>query len=201
MEKKVLGLLVVFLLVTSTVILYTGFTNQKEQSQNEMEKLEVSFKTIDKDGREFLDIEVLHYTDATYLEVGLGLENTGDEAIVITDPGLSLYLESEFILEKELEEIKLEPGEETKIILDDLKFDSEIINMALSGGTVESNGTIGIKGVLAVEKDFRVFGVKVKSYEVSREVGGRILLREIFGGKSKEEAVEDILKLRAAGGS
>ena len=201
MDKKVLGLIVAFLLVTSTVILSTGYTNQKEQSQNEMEKLEVSFKTIDKDGGEFLDIEVLHYTDVTYLGAGLGLVNNGNEAILINDPNLRLYLESEFILEKELESVNLKPGEDTEIIFDDLKFDSEIINKALSGGSVEFNGTIKIKGILTVKRDFKLSGVNIRSYELSREFEGGILLREIFGGKSKEEAVEDILKLRGTGGS
>jgi hypothetical protein len=164
-----------------------------------LENLEVRFITTQIEGESVLDLDVLRYTDVTYLDFSIELLNHGQGDLSLKNPVLTLFLEEVFVLDKKLEDQYIAAGGEALIGLRELSFGSEVTDEALKGRIQRSEMTLRLIGDLHSEYFFEVQGIRLKTYRLHKTFEGKVLLRNIFGGKSPEEAVDVILGLNKSG--
>jgi LEA14-like dessication related protein len=191
-KKLYLGLLLFSLLIISSSIIYLKFSEHKDKNQIELEDVEFKFITMDSEGMEVIEVDVLRYVDVTYLDLSFVIINHGEKDIHLINPRLELYLEDLFVLKKELDDIDL-PPESKVIVFDDLTFKSEVIDEALKDKIQRPDETLTLAAVVSSEYYFKLQDITLKNYRLQVNFDGNLLIREVFGGKTQEEASEDIL--------
>ncbi|MFQ5800807.1 MAG: hypothetical protein ACE5HH_03695 [Candidatus Hydrothermarchaeales archaeon] len=161
----------------------------------ELESVEFGFKTTDVEGMKIVDLDILRYSDVTFIDLTIVISNHGDRDLSLKNPVISFYLEDRLVEEKTLEDLSLPAKESISIELKDVTIKTETISEALEGSLGKPGETVEFRAMVSSEYSFKVDNTRLKTYRLPAAFEGRLLLRQIFGGKSQEEAVEEILEL------
>jgi hypothetical protein len=165
----------------------------------DLENVEIKFVTTEFEGTEIIAISALSYSDVTYIDLTISAENHGNRDITLINPTINLFLEDIFVIKEKPDDIVLSPGARKRIRLEDLTFKTEIVNEALKGRIERPDVVLDFSGRISFEYNFMIGSFKLKTYVLSTNFEGKILLREIFGGKTQEEAAEEILGMNTPG--
>ena len=188
---------VVFAFLISAILsslIYGQFYNQKERNRKELGGIEWSFKTTGIEDGEIVDLNLKKYTDVTYLDLTITAKNNWDHQINLKSPAVKLYLEEVLIQEKKLSDLTLPAGSTTSIALKDLTFNSEAINKAIKGRIGRPDEALNLSALLTFEYPFEIRNIRFASYRIPATSTGKILFRQIFGGRTQEEAVDVIIQ-------
>ncbi len=199
-EVKTAGaIVVVVLLLASATYTYLQFEKHRYARSKELETVEIRFNTLVIDEQPVLNMSVLRYTDVTYLDLKVELINHGDKVIEFKNPRIKLYLEDLLVKEEAFGDLPLRPGPKKSLPIEEITFETEIINEALKGKTHRPEEVLYVRGEFSSKYVFSIQNIRLKTYSLSKSFEARLLLRQIFGGKTQEEAVEDILSLNILG--
>jgi hypothetical protein len=194
MTKKTYIILAAFILFTALILLgYLQFKGEREENIIGLSNVEFSFETKVVEEVEVVNFESLRYTDVTYLDILLNVVNRGEQPIILENPILTFSLEDEFVLTYELEDVKLQPNELKLIELNDLTFKSDVITEALKGRVQRPEATLSLRGEVAPKFTFEIRDIVIRTYRLESTFSGKVLLTEIFGGRTGEEAADVIL--------
>ncbi len=196
MERRLYILVFATLLVLGLIVyFFLQYRGEREAREIGLESLEVDFVVATFGDSELINTSVLRYTDATFLDLSINLFNRGGGEIYLRSPVLSLYLEGMPLAEKELNDQSIMAGSRETLTVKGLSFQTEVIDAALKGRTGTLEDVARLTGVLSYEYDFVIADYAVLTYWLNSTFEGNISLIRIFGGKSQEEAVVDILGL------
>jgi hypothetical protein len=194
LKKLDIGLIILLLIIIiSSSVIYLDFSNQKNMNIEELENIEIKFETKEFEGTEIINLSALSYSDVTYIDLTISAENHGKRDVTLINPTINLFLEDIIVVKKELDDLGLSQGTRELIRLEGLTFRTESVNEALKGPIERPETVLDFSGEISFEYNFRIGPFKLKTYRLSNNLEGKILLREIFGGKTQEEAAEEIL--------
>jgi hypothetical protein len=197
-KLKVLGGIMLLLLVAvpaSAWHLYTLYTIEKEANVAELHMVEFSFETVQGGGIEIVDVEAQKYSDITFLELTVKASNSGVREITLKNPVIAFYLEDVFILNKTLDDIDLSSGGSWSMRFIELTFETAAVENATFRRGNRVDETFIVTGEVTSQYTFVRYDQVLQTYSLSTSFEGRIPLQEVFGGKTKEDAVDKILGL------
>ncbi len=195
---KILAVLVLILIITipaSAWHVHTLYTLEREANVAELDLVEFRFETVQGEGIEIVDVEAQKYSDITFLDLEVIASKKGDRELTLKNPVIAFYLEDLFILNKTLDDIELSSGESWSMRFNELTFKTEVVENATLGRRNRADETFIISGEVTAEYTFVRYDYVLQTYRLSSSFVGRIPLQEVFGGKTKEDAVDKILNL------
>lgn len=189
------GLIAFMVLAVVSLAVYWQFSVQKEENTKELESFYLEFKTVtdNRSGVEVLDINVLRYSDVTYIDAVLILSNIGENDLFLRSPMVDFYLEGVYVQNETFSDITLPKQGSSSITFDDLEFETGIIDEAFKV-RVGSADVLNFTAVFSSEYTFKLGGLALKTYRLERSASGNVLLWSVFGGKTQEEAVKEIVE-------
>lgn len=194
---KILILMVFIILggLLESYNIYLQFQDEQAVNQRALDGLDPRFVEVEKEGNLVIELDALRYTDVTFLDLSINIANPTDQRVVLRNSVVTFFFEDVFAINKTLGNIEVEPKGDRVLDFTSLSFSSEVIDKALKGQSKTLKDYTQIKGVLSTEYDFSPNDIYLWSYSLNTSFTGKVLLREIFGGKSQEEATIDILGL------
>jgi len=192
-SKLLIAAVLVTALVGSAGLLYNSYKEQRSLEEQKLAELELAYTTSTVKGEELITLQVQRYTDVTYLTLSLVLRNNGAEKIRLRRPRLTFYLQGLPAVERELEDLEVPGGGFVKLPLKDLSFSSELVTEALKRKESAASDVLELKATLSTEHELKIRNTTIYRFRLSNNATGKVPIREVFGGKTKEEAVEEIL--------
>jgi hypothetical protein len=196
MNRNQAVILVFLLVLVFSSFLYYQFSQQREMNTAELENVELRFSTTEIDNIEAVDLNILRYSDATYLDLSIIITNNADHEIALKNPMLTLYIGNAFVHEMNLGDITVPAKGSSTMKIEDVSVKTEILSEALKGRMERLEDTIEFNAVLSPEYSFDARNITLVTYRLQTTFEGTILLKQVFGGKSQEEAAEEILGLK-----
>ncbi len=198
MKILVATLIIVFIAMAGVVRHVDNlYKEDTESSRGVLSTLDFRFTTSDDSSDDgFIFARAQKYSDITFLDIQVEVENTGPGEVELKNPVLAFYLEDVFILNRSLQNLLLMPGDVQTLEFSDLTFKTEAVeNASLRRGFRDDDAFI-LRGTLTSDYNFTVQDFVLSSYQLSADFEGRIPLHEVFGGLSKEDAADVILGLQ-----
>ncbi len=189
------GLITVMVLAVVSSAVYWQFSLQKDVSIKELEHFYLEFKTVtnNESTGEVIDIGVLRYSDVTYIDVVLIMGNRGENDLFLRSPMVDFYLEGVYVDNKTFSDITLPKQSSSSIPFDDLEFETGLIDEAFKVRASTAD-VLNLTAVFSSEHTFELGGLTLKTYRLERSASGDVLLWSVFGGRTQEEAVEEIIE-------
>jgi hypothetical protein len=196
MKTLLKALLVIFVLILIlSSYSYIEFKGQRQANIDDLKTLKFDFETTPINGNNIVDLKIQRYTDVTYLDLVINIQNKGGRDVFLKNPLISFYLEDVIIEETTFEDQRIPSGEVRRVSFNGVTFTSEKIDEALKGRTDNPEEVIDFSANVSSEYEFIIQDINLRTYRLVYSFGGDVLLRQIFGGKTQEEAVVDILGL------
>ncbi|RMF91658.1 MAG: hypothetical protein D6733_00555 [Methanobacteriota archaeon] len=193
-RRRWLSVAAALLLLTSISILYSRFSDERRGHLRELGSLEMAFVAREADAPGVVDTEVLRYSDRTYFDLSINITNR-DGDVTLGNTQLTLYFEGVPVYEEGLHDIAVPSGSSRVIRLEDVPVKTETMDEVLKTTFQRADDSLAVSATLLVEYPFEVMDVVLYTYRLPLSSEGRILLTEIFGGKTQEEAAVEVLKL------
>jgi hypothetical protein len=196
-QKIIAGLTLMLLILITASVWHVNNLYNLERGANavDISMVEFRFETVQDAGIEIVDVEAQKYSDVTFLDFEITASNSGDKELLLKNPVITFYLEDVYILNKTLEDIELFPEGSWSMRFDELTFETKAVENASLRLGDRPDETFIITGRVTSEYTFRLYNQVLKTYWLSTSFEGRIPLQEVFGGKTKEDAVDRILEL------
>jgi len=166
-----------------------------ESSRGVLSTVDFRF-TADPVDEGFILASAQKYSDITFLNLAIEVENTGPGEMELKNPVVAFYLEDVFILNRSLENLLLNSGEVQTFEFNDLTFKSEAVENASLQRGYRGDDAFILRGAVTTDYNFTVQGFVLSSYQLKSDFDGKIPLHEVFGGLSKEDAADVILGLQ-----
>lgn len=197
-KLKIIAVLTLILLIAipATVWhIHNIYTLEKEANMAELDMVEFRFETVQDRGIEIVDVEAQKYSDITFLDFTVLASNNGIGGIKMKNPVIAFYLEDVFILNQTLDDIDMLSGGSWSMRFHELTFETEAVeNATLRLGNREDE-IFFLSAEVTSEYSFAIKGQVLQTYRLNTSFVGKIPLQEVFGGKTKEDAVDKILGL------
>ncbi len=152
--------------------------------------------TEDPGDNGFIFAAAQKYSDITFLDLQVEVENTGSSVVELKNPVVAFYLENVFILNRSIQNLRLMPGEVRTLEFSDLTFKTVAVENASLQRGYRGDDAFILRGAVTSDYNFTVQGYVVSSYQLTSDFEGRLPLHEVFGGLTQEDAADKILGLQ-----